>query len=643
MRKILRYIAVAVLAVPVSCTGMLDIEPTNKITIDDLFSDPNGALAYLATIYRDLPIEDYMYMPGTNDNNSAGFNNPTGNIGLFWLANGCDEAVQSQWGESRPGEVIKADYFTKGYQTIRNINYFASVIPTLEVSEEDKTRYEGEVAFVKAYVYFYLAQKFGGVPIIDQLQDYDPEHPENLVVPRSTEFDTWDYVMKQCDIAASKLPETSADRRATKWVALALKSRAALVAASVANFGDRISLTGEAVDKGLAGMKASDAEYFYDLCIKASEEIMEDSPYGLYMPEPANAQEAQENYAHIFSNPNDCGNEAIFIKGIGREGSGYASSVNYYNEPVQVRGEGKMAPSLELVDAYETYEDVEGVRSDGRVVTRTGDDFNTDGFKSSYTDYIKVDRDTPYALFDGTAYGDTKKAKDARLWASIILPGTTWRNTQIIIQGGLVEPDGTEQYRVDATFQGLDGNSYHAMGGASANVSGFHTDGKHTISGFLMKKMLSTDCPVEYHKSTTDYIVFRYAEILLNYAEAVCESGLGDKSKAEKALNDVRRRAAHTNTIPLTRDNVRKERQVELAFENLRVWDMKRWRVLHEYFTGSHRHEILVPMLDLREQDPKMIFVRKTTEGGNAPGTFNQNEYYEDVPRNAENNMIQNP
>ena len=92
-----------------------------------------------------------------------------------------------------------------------------------------------------------------------------------------------------------------------------------------------------------------------------------------------------------------------------------------------------------------------------------------------------------------------------------------------------------------------------------------------------MRKMISESMPAQYHKTTLDYIVFRYAEVLLNYAEAVCESGLGDKTIAAKALNDIRKRAAHTNEIELTRENVRNERFVELAFENIRIWDLRRW------------------------------------------------------------------
>ena len=55
-----------------------------------------------------------------------------------------------------------------------------------------------------------------------------------------------------------------------------------------------------------------------------------------------------------------------------------------------------------------------------------------------------------------------------------------------------------------------------------------------------------------WNQSTTDFMEFRYAEILLNYAEAVFESGLGDATLAEKSLNDIRKRAGHTVDIPLS-------------------------------------------------------------------------------------------
>ena len=643
MKNIKYYLVIGLSAVFTACTDLLDIEPNNKITPNELFNNPNGAKAFMATIYRDLPIEDYMFMPGTSG--EGGFNNPTGNIGLLWYANICEEAVQSQWGEQSPGYVIRADYFNHGYETLRNINLLKSIIPTLDIRDSEKKELEGEAAFMTAYVYFYLTEKFGGVPLIRELQEYDPANPGALVVPRSTEYDTWDYVMQQCDLAAAQLPKERSDRRATRWAALALKSRAALYAASIAKFGELAPMEGEAVTKGLAGMKPENAAYFYQHCIDASLAIMTESNHKLYKPNPASPKEAEENYRSIFVNPNQTDGEAIFIKGIVKEGSEFASSLNYFIEPYQTQGQGKMSPALNLVDAYEDYTDLPGVRSDAKVKTRVNDNYSNAGFDTGYTDYIKVNKDTPYDLFNGIAYGDEKKAKDARLWASIILPGTEWKGTKIVMQGGVIQPDGTELYRVPTTVTGKDGKTYYSLGGEKHQVSGFWPgDGTHSMSGFLMRKMISESMPAQYHKTTLDYIVFRYAEVLLNYAEAVCESGLGDKTIAAKALNDIRKRAAHTNEIELTRENVRNERFVELAFENIRIWDLRRWSVLHTLM-NNFSHDILVPMLDLRDTNPSLIFVRKTTMGAslNGPNSYSISEYYEDVPRNAINQMIQNP
>ena len=643
MKNIKYYLVIGLSAVFTACTDLLDIEPNNKITPNELFNNPNGAKAFMATIYRDLPIEDYMFMPGTSG--EGGFNNPTGNIGLLWYANICEEAVQSQWGEQSPGYVIRADYFNHGYETLRNINLLKSIIPTLDIRDSEKKELEGEAAFMTAYVYFYLAEKFGGVPLIKELQEYDPANPGALVVPRSTEYDTWDYVMQQCDLAAAQLPKERSDRRATRWAALALKSRAALYAASIAKFGELAPMEGEAVTKGLAGMKPENAAYFYQHCIDASLTIMTESNHKLYKPNPASPKEAEENYRSIFVNPNQTDGEAIFIKGIVKEGSEFASSLNYFIEPYQTQGQGKMSPALNLVDAYEDYKDLPGIRSDAKVKTRVNDNYSNAGFDTGYTDYIKVNKDTPYDLFNGIAYGDEKKAKDARLWASIILPGTEWKGTKIVMQGGVIQPDGTELYRVPTKVTGKDGKTYYSLGGEKHQVSGFWPgDGTHSMSGFLMRKMISESMPAQYHKTTLDYIVFRYAEVLLNYAEAVCESGLGDKTIAAKALNDIRKRAAHTNEIELTRENVRNERFVELAFENIRIWDLRRWRVLHTLM-NNFSHDILVPMLDLRDTNPSLIFVRKTTMGAslNGPNSYSISEYYEDVPRNAINQMIQNP
>ena len=148
----------------------------------------------MATIYRDLPIEDYMFMPSTSG--EGGFNNPTGILVYYGMPISVRKLYKVSGG-AVTGYVIRADYFNHGYETLRNINLLKSIIPTLDIRDSEKKELEGEAAFMTAYVYFYRQKKFGGVPLIKELQEYDPANPGALVVPRSTEYDTWDYVMQQ--------------------------------------------------------------------------------------------------------------------------------------------------------------------------------------------------------------------------------------------------------------------------------------------------------------------------------------------------------------------------------------------------------------------------------------------------------------
>ena len=130
----------------------------------------------------------------------------------------------------------------------------------------------------------------------------------------------------------------------------------------------------------------------------------------------------------------------------------------------------------------------------------------------------------------------------------------------------------------------------------------------------------------------------------MNYAEAVVESGKGDQNKAATLLNALRHRAAHKDNIPLTLENVLKERRVELAFEGKRFWDMVRRRDNHVYYNGDMR-SALVPMIDLRTDTPSYIFVRANFHGDEKQNgrTFAPQSYYRAIPGTASNGLVQNP
>lgn len=117
-------------------------------------------------------------------------------------------------------------------------------------------------------------------------------------------------------------------------------------------------------------------------------------------------------------------------------------------------------------------------------------------------------------------------------------------------------------------------------------------------TGYGVIKFITDEVKANAPHSTTDYILIRYAEVLLTYAEAKIESNEIDQSVLD-AINDVRSRAYGTTPDDVThypevvsadqatlRKIVRNERRVELAFEGLRWFDVKRWKIADANMNG---------------------------------------------------------
>src|SRR5690606_40124629 len=149
------------------------------------------------------------------------------------------------------------------------------------------------------------------------------------------------------------------------------------------------------------------------------------------------------------------------------------------------------------------------------------------------------------------------------------------------------------------------------------------------------RKYLDTSLPrsrATYAGSEQQWIDLRYGEVLLNYAEAAAE--LGRIEDAKWALNEIRARAGikllESNQVNV--EKVRHERLVELAFENHRWWDYRRWRVSDNIFNNT-RFSMLKPYYDLDQNAYR--FERGVA--GRFPKTFNVRVYYERIdPRSEE-------
>lgn len=433
-----------------------------------------------------------------------------------------------------------------------------------------------------------------------------------------------------------------------------MKSRTALFAASLAKYWDKAPLAGDAVTQKLVGIDKSEADYFYGECISAAEEILSNYGGSLYGANPASVAEARENFQKLFiqSTPVD---EVLLSRGyvdgsVNNNRSGHGWSLFYSLAQVNPGAlrYGRFSPTLDLVDLFEDYTD-DGTGKSAPIKTRAdGNEANVPNVQLPGS----VNAGDPYIQYGSLS--EPFQNKDARLQASIIVPGSTYAGVPILMQGGLVQTNGSVVVYNNSSAVGKDGKTYFAFGAeGTSGYSGFGNignseNGNYTTTGFSVRKYMEEEkfssLSSRDNSVTTPFIDIRLAEIYLDYAEAVVESGKGDRAKAAALLNALRHRAAHTDNIPLTLENVLKERRVELAFEGKRFWDMVRRRDNHIYYNGGMR-SALVPMIDLRTDTPSYIFVRANFHGDEKQNgrTFAPQSYYRGIPGTATNGLVQNP
>ena len=236
MKKILNMLlSCAMLA------GCIDLDRMPLDTISDkaVFEDEALTQAYMYNIYGYMPCGyGVSTVPGTDIVR-------TGGLGLTDLLDGSTDLLRSpsMWNESNgvmiPGTISAAynplEVWANRYEVIRKVNNLLA--NTGEDSALDKdflSRVRAEARFVRAFMYFDLVRRYGAVPLIEELQDYDD--PQALQVPRDPVEDIYDFIYEELkDIAENGLPAaaemTAADMgRASSEAAWALNGRAMLFA-----------------------------------------------------------------------------------------------------------------------------------------------------------------------------------------------------------------------------------------------------------------------------------------------------------------------------------------------------------------------------------------------------------------------------
>lgn len=378
-----------------------------------------------------------------------------------------------------------------------------------------------EARFLRAYYYFELVKRYGGVPIVTRRMYLDDSDDQYFIrtVKRNTFKECIDFIVSECDALIPQMRESFEDMwkgRATSHAAMALKSRVLLYAAS--DLYNSPSNT----DPYLGYVSGNRMQRWLDAAMAASDVINLDV-YRLH-----------GSYRDLFVlKSNDTSREIIW----GRQ-SPAVNSLEKANYPIGYDGGNTgICPSGDLVDAYE------------------------------------MSNGTLFSWGSPAAAADPYAGRDSRLKATVLVNNDRWCSRPVEVwQGGL-----------------------DAAPVRNATKTGYYLK-KHLVDGLN----ISND-----YKETRQWIYFRYAEILLNYAEAINRYAgpdfrpSGARYTAKEALNVVRTRAlqpvvdvsfSRRGEI-LNRESfhslVMNERRVELAFENHRWWDIRRNMQAADHLQGN--------------------------------------------------------
>lgn len=657
--KIHIYTFVAViLGFIISSCHELDLEPKGIFDEGTLFNSDYGVRTYLGAIYNELPIEDLNYY---HNNGYASANN----IGNYWEGQKNSPAVLGAEAAGRRDGDGTPEYWP--YERIRRINNFIEAIPNYVEfhSEEQINEYLGEAHFLRAFYYFGMVKRYGGIPIIKEVQD--PAAPlEELWTPRSTEYDSWKFIYEDLKYAMENMAEESVMGRANRYSAAALMTRAMLYAGSSANYYEALNITpGPAVNTGLMGMQQNQAAEFYQYVIEAADFVQKG---GYRLHDGANKEIA---FTEVFTEDLN-GVEDLLVKVFGPYGntSIYNSRLNHsWDSMVLPLGTGlasdvgvALHPAWDLIQLYQMPALAEE-NENGDLVPVRFDNLN---------DLWQSDEMEPRArgtfFFSGMRELASGEIMDLQAGAYRRFPGTLADAT-----ADAQTNDYMEQYRIRThadrgqidiqTVDGVPNVKINGMYGLSLSGG----DEGRSITGAFIRKYVNPKATAGergLYRSSTPFKVLRYAEVLLNRAEALYELGLLNGNESQKAeafiyINEVRDRAgAHPYTMISAPQDVgeeinalytidenlqfiRDERARELAFENHRFFDLRRWRILHSKMENFY-HRGLMGYYVVDED--KYIFLNDR-EKENRGLSYNRANYYQQIPGgqiNRNPNLIRN-
>lgn len=445
------------------------------------------------------------------------------------------------------------------YGRIRECNLVKEGIEAGTLPDVQKEELLGQVYFFRAWCYYRLVKIYGGIPIIDYAQNpiIGNSGGLDLVVPRSTTKECIDFICTDLDKAVDMLPDgwdTPAANygRITKGAAMALQGRARLLYASPL-------------------FNRADDDARWEQAYQATKAAKELLNYEL-----GSAGKNASAWAAMFSTY--ASSEAVFAAQYNNIEAGEYDRWNGWENsirPANIYGGGGKTPTAQMIDIFPM--------ADGKL-------------PATATSYSKLSKSSDYPYNPEVFFKD----RDPRFYRTFAFPGVRWTSNADLSAGNGANP---------LIYPYASGTNYELWSYVwypdeatklADDQSGFAADGlgNTTRSVFIRKRSDDYDINTsplynfeyssnQYKRSAAPYMEIRYAEVLLNFAEAAC--GAGYPTEAVAALKTIRARVGYTedNNYGLDADlesdraklfsAILYERQIELAYEGKRYDDMRRW------------------------------------------------------------------
>ena len=576
MKKIIGYslMMLALLLETPSCEDVLDQKAVDSFNEESVFEDINLAKAYLGRCYdfigadnnQVLGLREDILAAATDEvlciHRPAGYTNIKGTMSPDYLGH---------FGDWRLNWISWSLY-----GNIKNVNTFLANIddvPTETSAEEElKERMKGEAYFIRAFDYANLMRSYGGVVLVKEPFQLGQDF---LSVERSSIDETLAFILEDCDQAIALLPEKDGieQGRATKGAAAALKSRILSWSTGILMNG------GYEPNNPLVSFQSGSRTERLEAAKAVAKEII-DGKYGHYAltgttdDPPAEITEEiimqyADNFFNIFNQKGAWNDEVIwgiqYLQAVGN-----VTTQNRWWGPNGYHNWGNNGPNEPVVRKFEMADGTPFIwdkynPGDQNVREFTAAELTEDPERNPYV------------------------GREPRFYATVLFDGAQWQQRPSDGQG--IDPEGRIQTGYFMAANGVD----IEQPGLDTRQS-FIESWNGTKNGYYLKKYQDPATVGQHFNNENAWLEFRYAEVLLDYAEACIELGGNNLQEGLYALNMVRNRAGLPDRVTTdqaqAREWYRKERQLEMFAEGDRWYMMRKWMIADEVIENVYQMKI---------------------------------------------------